>query len=216
VAFSQADLNAISAAQAAHPNLGVSLLGVATQETGGSSDPDTAVSSTGAQGLFQVLPSTAVDPGFGVAPLVDANDPTASADFAANYIAGLEASGDTPAQAVTAYSGGGYTLAQVNAVSGSTTPATQDQLDDLMNTSGVADGGSGIAESQAIGGGINSAEAAAGGALTWIEELFDRAGIVIVGLLLLTVGLIFLFIDSRTIKTTVGNLGGKMTTAGAV
>lgn len=58
-----------------------------------------AVSSTGALGLGQVLPSTAARPGYGVAPLANPYDPQANIDFSAAYL---------KARGTTGYSGGEY------------------------------------------------------------------------------------------------------------
>ncbi|GAC1677086.1 MAG: hypothetical protein NVS9B2_27900 [Steroidobacteraceae bacterium] len=52
--------------------------------------PDARNAGSGALGIAQVLPSTARDPGFGVAPLADPLDPYASIDFAAAYLAALK------------------------------------------------------------------------------------------------------------------------------
>lgn len=54
-----------------------------TQESG--FDPD-AVSDVGAVGMAQVMPETARDPGYGVAPLTDPTDPEASLRFGAQYL----------------------------------------------------------------------------------------------------------------------------------
>jgi Transglycosylase SLT domain len=68
-------------------------------------NPD-AVSSSGAEGIAQILPSTAADPGYGIAP-VDPTDPVASLAFAAQYDAALyAANGDSWVAALTAYTGG--------------------------------------------------------------------------------------------------------------
>lgn len=83
-----------------------------------------AVSSTGAIGLGQVLPSTARDPGYGVTPIDPAKltDPAENIRFTANYLAargkaaGVEDWND-PAQAakgLTAYNGGGDPKHAVN------------------------------------------------------------------------------------------------------
>tara|TARA_R100000935_G_scaffold35571_1_gene56313 strand:- start:1908 stop:5018 length:3111 start_codon:yes stop_codon:yes gene_type:complete len=53
-------------------------------ESGGDAN---AVSRAGAEGAYQIMPSTAADPGFGVAPMVgDRFDPEASRAFARQYL----------------------------------------------------------------------------------------------------------------------------------
>lgn len=66
-----------------------------------------AVSPTGARGLTQVLPSTARDPGFGVAPLQDFSDPEEQLRFGAEYFAAMQDryGGDTR-KALLAYNQG--------------------------------------------------------------------------------------------------------------
>ena len=53
------------------------------QESGG--DPN-AVSSAGARGLMQVMPATAADPGFGMSPLTNIDDPVANEKFGRGYM----------------------------------------------------------------------------------------------------------------------------------
>jgi hypothetical protein len=216
MAFSQDDLNAISNAQAQFPNLGIPLAGIAAQETGGEANPDTATSSTGAQGLFQVLPSTAADPGFGVTPLPasELDNPSDEANFAASYLNALEQSGDTPAQAVAAYSGGGYTLAQVQS-SASTVTGLPDAGTGTMLGAMQASGGGplgGESESQ-IESGVTSPlqvanlAAIGSGSFAWIVELFDRAGILIIGVALAIVALVFMFKDASTMPIPIKGIG---------
>ena len=74
-------------------------------ESGG--DP-TAVSRAGAEGAYQIMPSTAADPGYGVAPMTGSRfDPEASRQFAKQYLQAMldRYGGDTEA-ALIAYNAG--------------------------------------------------------------------------------------------------------------
>ena len=66
-----------------------------------------AVSPVGAQGLAQVMPATARDPGFGVTPLEDPFDPVQSRRFAKEYLGAMlkRYKGNLPA-ALVAYNAG--------------------------------------------------------------------------------------------------------------
>ncbi len=61
---------------------------------------------SGATGIAQILPSTAANPGYGLAP-VDPNNPNASLSFGAQYLAALFAKLGSWTGAVQAYSGSG-------------------------------------------------------------------------------------------------------------
>ena len=197
MALSQDDLNAIANAQAQYPLLGqegISLLGIANLESSGTSNPDTAVSSSGATGLFQILPSTASNPGYGVNSLQTGqlDNPTASANFAAQYINNLIATGLTPAQAIQQYSGGNYTLSQVQQAAGNTGLSN--------NMVGIIGGGVNQTYQGSTGNTpiIQQAQQAATGTYAWIVELVERGGIVIVGVAILIVGLVFMLEQSKT------------------
>ena len=74
-----------------------------------SGNPD-AVSEVGAQGLYQIMPATAQQPGMNVPPLAleDIRDPVKSREFARNYLSGIaKANPDfTPEEVLTAYHSG--------------------------------------------------------------------------------------------------------------
>jgi hypothetical protein len=204
--LSQADLDAIAAAQAKYPQLaanGISLLDVANQESASQSDPDTAVSSTGAVGLFQILPSTAEDPGYGVSSVDPSQltDPTDNANFAASYLAGLLQNGNSGASAINAYSGGTYSLADIQSqdVSNTYIPG-KDFNPNPGNPVGVY-----TQQSQYTGGNVTSF---ATGALAWVVEIAERGGIILIGGIILAIGLVFLFLDAKTIKKHYNSLGG--------
>lgn len=209
--YSQADLNAIAAAQAAHPTLPPGYLtGVAQLETGGSSNPDTAASGTGPVGLFQVAPSTYINPGYGLPnqnltyaqAQAALQDPNTNAAFAASYLDALQAQTGSLASATQIYSGGGYNQAAVE--------AAESQFP----------GGSGIASSTApvsgtsttaAGGPTGSAASGAGsgalGLLTPVWELVTRAMVFGVGTMLLFIALIALLWQSKTVQVNVASLG---------
>ncbi|MGR1583366.1 lytic transglycosylase domain-containing protein [Thalassobius sp. S69A] len=66
-----------------------------------------AVSPVGAEGLAQIMPETARDPGFGVAPVSDRRDPDESLRFGAEYLSKmLERYGGDTARALVAYNWG--------------------------------------------------------------------------------------------------------------
>ena len=76
-------------------------------ESGG--DP-TAVSRAGAEGAYQIMPSTAADPGFGVAPMKGSRfDPKASREFAKQYLQAMldRYDGDTEAELIAHNAGAG-------------------------------------------------------------------------------------------------------------
>lgn len=69
-------------------------------------DPN-AVSSAGAKGLAQIMPDTARDPGFGVEPVSDPNDPEEARRFMKEYMgAMLEEFDGNPKDALRAYNWG--------------------------------------------------------------------------------------------------------------
>ena len=75
-----------------------------------SGDPNAVNPSSGASGIAQILPSTAAQPGYGVAPIsvADTKDPTKAIPFAANYVAARAKSAGLdmtdPGQAAKAWS----------------------------------------------------------------------------------------------------------------
>lgn len=98
-----------------------------------------AVSPTGAVGLTQALPSTARDPGFGVAPLADIHNPDDQLRFGAEYLAAMQGRyGGNTNKALAAYNAGpgvadkwngtdmaalpNETQGYINNITGSTTP----------------------------------------------------------------------------------------------
>jgi len=79
-------------------------------ESGGK---DTAVSSAGASGPYQIMRPTAGDPGFGVNPIAwsDVNDPVKSRQFATDYLgAMMRRYKGNPALALAAYNAGAGTV----------------------------------------------------------------------------------------------------------
>ena len=89
--------------------------GVLARESG--FDPNAVNRSSGAQGLGQVLPSTAAQPGYGVAPLTDPFDPTANINFSASYLAArIRAAGGSLNAGTTGYSGSEYGSAGITPI----------------------------------------------------------------------------------------------------
>ena len=74
-----------------------------------SGDP-MATSEVGAQGLYQIMPATAQQPGMNVPPLAieDIRDPAKSREFARNYLTGIASANPdfTPEEVLTAYHSG--------------------------------------------------------------------------------------------------------------
>ena len=108
MAFSSAPyddtIDAAARANGLDPNY---LRGVLKRESG--FDPNAVNRASGAQGLGQVLPSTAARPGYGVPPLTDPFDPVRNINFSASYLAARQrvAGGDLN-QGTIGYSGNEY------------------------------------------------------------------------------------------------------------
>lgn len=115
--------------------------GLIQQESGFNPN---AVSSTGAVGIAQFLPSTAASPGYGVAPF-DPNDPQASLNAGAQYLRAFYDKFGSWGQAVTAYNQGPGAVA-----SGTTTNQYSSAFNSLVSS---------------IGGGITGA---VGGAASYL------------------------------------------------
>lgn len=72
-------------------------------------DPTAVNKSSGAQGIAQVMPATARDPGFGVAPLANPFDPQQAIPWAGAYLAAMRRYVGTWELALAAYNWGpGY------------------------------------------------------------------------------------------------------------
>jgi len=114
-------------------------------------NPNIVNPTTGAQGLGQVLPSTAALPGYDVSPLTNPFDPQSNLQFASQY---------QNAVGMNQYSGGGYSLNQLN------TPGGASALGQTTNaTAPVSDPfGTGMNNSYLSGAGEsgNSASSATG------------------------------------------------------
>ena len=219
-----------AAISSGHPENAMTSRQIANQ-IGIESGYDTgAVSSTGAVGIAQILPSTAKNPGYGIAS-VDPTDTSAAIQFMGTY---------DGTRGVSGYSGGQYNMDDVNSgalhvtangntaasgqVAGSTlTQAQQDAINAAgsdTSTEGVVLNSDGSASSIADGsidtgdgsdyGAIGKALASAtgsknGGGLTGIvaagEEVFTRVVVVAIGLLLIFGGLIMFRPVQNAIKT---------------
>lgn len=217
MAFSQADLDAIAAAQSAHPTLPPGYLGgVAQIETGGSRNPDSATSGTGPVGLFQIAPSTYQNPGFGLPnnnvtrdqAVAALQDPATSANFAADYLTALSNSKGGINAATQAYSGGGYDQTAVLAAEsqfpgggGVGTPST-------APVGTTSPGGTNpVAQGTTAGAGGSSSGSSW---TTPIWELLQRMGIFGLGAALLLIALIALLFSSKSMEINLneGQSGG--------
>lgn len=85
-----------------------------------SFNPDAYNPSSGAEGIAQIIPSTAADPGYGISP-VDPTNPAASISFAGQYLTALQQATGSWLNAVQAYgtvpSSGPLTSGQQNVAS---------------------------------------------------------------------------------------------------
>jgi type IV secretory pathway VirB6-like protein len=159
-----AELEALATADAEQYGVPVQLFLDQIQAESGF-NPD-ATNPSGAEGIAQFLPSTAADPGYGIAPF-NPTDPTAALAAAAQYNAALyAANGDNWVAALTAYSGGltptnpasyGTAFADAEAADAGTVTAGGDGL--TVSTSDTA----GTATSTTAGSGTIASAAAANG-----------------------------------------------------
>lgn len=216
MAFSQADLNAIAAAQAAHPNLPAGYLGgVAQIETGGSANPDTAASGTGPVGLFQVAPSTYQQPGYGLPPhavsrdaaITALQDPVTSANFAGDYLSALQtAKGGSLDAATLAFSGGGYGQAQVQASMSQFPGAGSPAATGGGTTMGDTTAAQPYTQGGTAGTGGGQAKKPATGLFASIWELLQRSAVFMFGMFLVLIALVGLMWQSKTVKVNVNAL----------
>lgn len=168
-----------------------------------------AVSSTGAIGIAQVLPTTAANPGYGVAPF-DPNNPSSALSGAAQYIAALQKEFGSWGAAVNAYNTGNpnepnnYGAAvnnDANAADNGITPINNGGwtwagvFNDLFGTSvdGAGPGGSVNASGPLPNVGNNltgAASSAVKGVETWIKGIGLEIIVAIFVVVLVTVGFI--------------------------
>lgn len=170
------------------------LSAVAQQETGGTNNPDIAVSSTGAVGLMQILPSTAASPGYGITPLASSllTDPNTNATFAAQYLQALYNKTGSWAGAISAYSGGSYTLATLQA----NNPGLLSGSDSTTTTSTTGGNVSGSAPSSTFFGSFFGS----------VWEIVSRSIIIMFGITLILVALIALLEQSKTVRAATETL----------
>ena len=165
----------------------------ALQESSGNVN---ARNPSGAGGLYQILPSTARDPGYGITPLSDADrfDPDKSAMFAAQYDKALyNANGQNWNAALSQYSGGGYTLSSLAS-------KYPDVIGDVASI-GAPSNVNGTATTTPSTAGAKQA-----GWGKTISEFFTRASLVFFGIGLVLIALIFMLINSKTVKTSVKSI----------
>jgi hypothetical protein len=155
-----------------------------------------ALSSAGAEGVAQFMPSTAVNPGYGIASFNPWN-PQASLNAAAQYLAALKNQFGSWTQAVAAYWAGPGTVA--------TNPATTYPSNAVNTAAAVADAGnaqSGTADGPVTNPSPNaspSTKQAASGCAGWLStpaacgmQMIASIGYVILAVVLIGAGLYLL------------------------
>lgn len=179
------------------------------QESGGN--PNAYNPRSGATGIAQFLPSTAANPGYGIAPF-DPTNPTASINGAAQYDAALYQQTGSWAGALSSY---GTLPAPGQAGSAS----VWQKFTSLFSGPGAGLGGAGLPATPGTatplwGGGAQvpagmAQGGGAGGWMTWAGELALRLALATVGLVLIAGGF---YLTGRT-----GSLGlGQINPAPAV
>lgn len=139
-----------------------------------------AVSSTGAVGIAQILPSTAKDPGYGISS-VDPTDPNAAIEFAGAY---------DGARGVSGYSGGEYNMSDVdngsvsNTANASTDGSTSDGsvLDSLNPLNMLTSGAKSALNLFSGSGSTSSGSTPQNGLVAGIEAFGTRATLILLGL----------------------------------
>lgn len=181
------------------------LSAIALQESAG--DPNARNASSGATGLFQILPSTAASPGYGVAPFVgNLTDPDSSALFAAQYLSAQDKRLGSWDAAVSQYSGGAYSLSTLaskypDQIGGSAT--VNDGLDGGITGGGIGTGG---APATGPGGSAGLGGTAISKLLDPLWEVVSRGLLIVVGLAILMVALIAMLFQSKTVQVSAQHL----------
>jgi hypothetical protein len=157
-----------------------------------------AYNASGATGLGQVLPSTAADPGYGIAPLTDPTDPNANLSFSAQLLSAYHTQTGSWSGALAKYTGqpaSNFTQYDTpSTVNG--TPATTQSTSMLSGALNFLDplnlfhSGSSTAQSQTVQTTVSG----------FIGEEITKAIIVIVGMILLA-GALFMLSSSKTQNT---------------
>jgi len=159
------------------PNLAIQ---VANAESGGNqynSSGGVLTSSTGAQGIFQLEPSTAAGLG------VDATDPVQNIQGGVNYLAQMlnQFGGDVPT-ALAAYNWGPGNVASQGAAAA---PAsTQTYVSSILNAIGYS-GGSGFGLDSTAGSGFGLDSTADDSLPSWVEPVAFIAGVAVLALAIL-------------------------------
>jgi len=98
-------------------------------------NPD-AVSPKGAQGIAQIMPDTAKDPGYGVDPITDTSDPEESLRFGAQYMrAMLDKYDEDYGLALAAYNAGPSTVDKAGGIPN--IPETQNYVQSILGSGGI-------------------------------------------------------------------------------
>lgn len=166
-----------------------------------------AKSSTGAVGIAQILPSTAKDPGYGVAS-VDPTDPEAAIEFAGSY---------DGARGISGYSGGEYSMTDVN--NGTLSGQSEEQnavsgalsaLNPLtMATSGLSTAWNALTGSSSSGDTEGTASVPQNGLVSGIEALGTRATLVLLGIVFVGGAFLLLRPSASDIVSAALDVGGK-------
>jgi hypothetical protein len=187
--LTDADNAAILAAHNAYPTVPLGLLQAqALQESGGNPSAVNA-SNPDAVGLFQITSATALQPGYGTTAISPSarTDPATSAMFAAQYDQGLyNADGQNWNNALSQYSGGGYTL--------DTLASKYPQY-----AGGIVAAGTPIAATGGtpVSGATSTPAPAAPGLLGSIWLMVEKVLVVFLGIALVIVALFALFFQSQ-------------------
>ena len=98
-------------------------------------NPD-AVSPKGAQGIAQIMPDTARDPGYGVDPITDTSDPEESLRFGAQYMrAMLDKYDEDYGLALAAYNAGPSTVDKAGGIPD--IPETRNYVSSILGSGGI-------------------------------------------------------------------------------
>lgn len=180
-----------------------------------------AVSSTGAIGIAQILPSTANDPGYGISA-VDPTDANAAIEFAGSY---------DGARGISGYSGGEYSMADVanGDLSGTGSSSSSGSLGLLgqsdeqsavssalssmnpltMATSGLSTAWNALTGGTSSTGTSGTSEAPQDGLVAGVEAFGTRATLVLLGIVFVGGAFLLLRPSPSDIVTAALDVGGK-------
>ena len=146
---------------------------------------DAVNSQSGATGIMQFLPSTAANPGYGIAPF-DPTDPFASMSAGAQYLAAVQQQTGSLAQALQQFSGGAAyasTLASQYGGTGASASASAQGSGSMNNAF--------FNEMTGTGTGTG-ASAGSGGVMAGIGRYVKEIGFVLLAIVVIGLGVFFL------------------------